>query len=102
MKNLLFTVLAGIISLSAFTQHKFATITGPGRDSKVRQELVQPDGIGPYSGAMVPGQKLFDNTIIGSTWYDVQSYTNVMQRIWAYPDGTVGATWMCAGQGVYY
>jgi hypothetical protein len=39
---------------------------------------------------------MFDNSIIGTTLYDLQSYTNEMQRIWAYPDGTVWATWMSA------
>ena len=100
MKNLPFTFLACAITLSAFAQPKFATITGPEKDHFVTQEQVRPDQVSPYSGESVPGQKSYDNSIIGTTWYDLQSYTNVMQRIWAYPDGTIGATWMSAGQNL--
>lgn len=100
MKTLDFTILACAITFSAVAQPKFAQITGSQKDHRVIQEQVRPDQVGPYSGEPVPGQKLFDNSIIGTTWYDLQSYTNVMQRIWAYPDGTIGATWMCAGEGL--
>jgi len=100
MKTLKFTILACAITFSAFAQPKFAQITGPEKDRRVMQEQVRPDPASPYSSDIVPGQKLYNNTIIGTTWYDLQSYTNVMQRIWAYPDGTVGATWMCAGEGL--
>lgn len=88
------------MTLSAFAQQKFAQISGPGKDYRVRQEQPRPDLAGPYSDQIIPGEKLFDNSIIGTSWYDLQSYTNVMQRIWAYPDGTVGATWMSAGQNL--
>jgi len=100
MKKLQFTILACAITFSAFAQPKFAQITGPEKDHRVRQEQVRPDQVSLYAGESVIGQKQFDNSIIGTTWYDVQSYTNVMQRIWAYPDGTVGATWMCAGENL--
>jgi hypothetical protein len=99
MKTLKFTILACLITFSAFSQPKFAQVTGPAKDYRAIQQQPRPDGISPIS-ENIPGQKLFDNSIIGTTWYDLQSYTNVMQRIWAYPDGTVGATWMCAGQSL--
>jgi hypothetical protein len=99
MKKIHFTILACAITFSTFAQLKFAQITGPEKDHRIRQEQVKPDQVSP-SSETVPGQKLFDNAIIGTTWYDLQSYTNVMQRIWAYPDGTVGATWMSAGQNL--
>jgi hypothetical protein len=100
MKKFLLSSLVFAITLSVFAQHKFAEATGPGKDIKVRQEQVKPDQVNPIGGEIVPGQKYYDNTIIGTTWYDLQSYTNVMQRLWAYPDGTIGATWMCAGQNL--
>ena len=31
--------------------------------------------------------------VIGTTWYDLQSNSTMMQRIFAYDDGTIGATW---------
>jgi hypothetical protein len=98
MKKLLFTILVCAFSISSFAQQKFAKATGPEKDRKVIQAQSHPGQINPYSGESMPGQKLFDNTIIGTTWYDLQSYTNLMQRMWAYPDGTIGATWMSAGQ----
>jgi len=100
MKRFLLISVVCAITFSIFAQPKFATITGPGKDLIVKQLQMHPDQVYPYSGENVIGQKSFNNTIIGSTWYDSQTvnYGNVMQRIWAYPDGTVGATWMCAGQ----
>lgn len=100
MKTLQITILACAISFSAVAQPKFAQIKGPEKNLRIMQEQVRPDLASPYSGDIIPGQKLFDNSIIGTTWYDLQSYTNVMQRIWAYPDGTIGATWMSAGEGL--
>jgi hypothetical protein len=100
MKKLQITILACILTFSVFAQPKFAQVTGSAKDYRVRQEQPNPDLAGPNEDQIIPGQKLFDNTIIGTTWYDLQSYTNVMQRIWAYPDGTVGATWMSAGQNL--
>jgi hypothetical protein len=100
MKKLLFSILVSVITMSAFAQSKFAKIIGPEKDLVVKQLQMRPDQVSPYSGESVIGQKFLDNTIIGTTWYDLQSYTNVMQRIWAYPDGTIGATWMSAGEGL--
>ena len=31
--------------------------------------------------------------VIGNTWYDLQSNSTMAQRIYAYEDGTIGATW---------
>jgi hypothetical protein len=94
-------VLAGLVAISAFPQSKFATITGPNKMLMVKEVQVHPDHAGYYSAEQVIGQKTYDNTVIGNTWYDSQTvnYGNVMQRIWAYPDGTVGATWQCSGEG---
>jgi hypothetical protein len=100
MKTLQITILAFAITFSAFAQQKFAQISGSARDISVVQEQPRPDAVNPFYDQIIPGQKLFENSIIGTTWYDLQSYTNVMQRIWAYPDGTVGATWMSAGQNL--
>jgi len=100
MKKLLLSALVCAFTLSAFAQSKFAKMTGPEKDIVVEQLKMRPNQVSPYSGESVTGQKFFDNTIIGTTWYDLQSYTNLMQRIWAYPDGTIGATWMSAGEGL--
>jgi hypothetical protein len=31
--------------------------------------------------------------VVGTTWYDLQSNSTMAQRIYAYEDGTIGATW---------
>ena len=100
MKTNLLLVLIAMITLTATAQPDFATLTGPGKDLKVKQVNMHPGDISYYQGDHVIGQKLFDNTVIGTTWYDLQSYTNVMSRVWAYDDGTVGATWMSSGQNL--
>jgi len=55
-----------------------------------------PDGVLLNSGTLQPGQKPMNITVIGDTWYDTQTYNsgNLMNRIYQYPDGTIGATWM--------
>lgn len=68
MKTLQITILACSITFSAFTQQKFAQISGPGKDIRVRQEQPQPNLVSPYSDQIIPGQKLFENSIIGTTW----------------------------------
>jgi len=40
-----------------------------------------------------PGIK-YDDVVVGQTWYDLQTYNAMQQRIYAYPDGNVGLTWM--------
>jgi hypothetical protein len=41
----------------------------------------------------ITGQKLTES-IMGQTWYDLQTYGAMSQRIYAYPDGTIGGVWM--------
>ena len=101
MKRLLLSVMACMIAVSSFAQSKFATITGPNKNLRVKEIQVHPDQMGNYAQQQVIGLKMYDNTVIGNTWYDSQTvnYGNIMQRIWAFPDGTVGATWQCSGEG---
>jgi len=52
-----------------------------------------PDPAGYGGQEMIIGQKLTES-VIGVTWYDLQTYGAMQQRIYAYPDGTIGAVWM--------
>jgi hypothetical protein len=52
-----------------------------------------PDPASMSEGDVIVGQKLSES-LIGQTWYDLQTYGSMSQRIYAYPDGTVGAVWM--------
>jgi hypothetical protein len=60
-----------------------------------------PDFRGPGVKYIVPGEKIPGDTIIGDTYYDTQTYNygNLMNRIFEFPDGTAGATWMDMGPG---
>ena len=97
-KTLLFIVFTMIVSIS-FTQTKFAKIIGSNKNLKLEQVQIHPNLTGNYSGSVI-GQKNLSTSIIGTTWYDAQTvnYGNVMQRMWSYTDGTLGSTWLCAGE----
>ena len=101
MKQTLLFFLAFIIAISVAAQSPFATFSGQQEDLKVKQVQSHPGQVNTgYNDPVIVGSR-FDNTIIGTTWYDsqTQNYGNCMQRMWYYPDGTVGATWQCSGQG---
>jgi hypothetical protein len=99
MKTLLLSFIIVAFTLSTYGQSKFTTITGPYKDLKLKETTHHPDVYSPATGPVI-GQKVFDFVTIGTTWNDLQTlnYGNTMQRNWAYPDGTVGSTWLCAGQ----
>ncbi|MEZ5082362.1 MAG: T9SS type A sorting domain-containing protein [Bacteroidales bacterium] len=100
MKTIVLTFLLVLFMFVGYTQSKFTTFVGPNSTLKLKQTNYHPGHSGELFGNVI-GQKLFDYTIIGTTWNDLQTlnYGNVMQRNWAYDDGTVGSTWLCAGQG---
>lgn len=56
----------------------------------------------PFANRLfIPGEARYDLLTIGNTFYDTQTYNsgNLMNRIYQYPDGTIGATWMHKGPG---
>ena len=99
-KTLLFIIFTIIVSIS-FTQTKFAKIKGSYKNLRLKQVQIHPNLTGNYSGSVI-GQKDLTISTIGTTWYDAQTanYGNVMQRMWSYSDGTIGATWLCAGENL--
>jgi hypothetical protein len=99
MKKILLSIIAGAVCLSSFGQN-FASLNGTAKDYQVMQVQPHPDDVMNYPAGEAIGSKAYDNTIIGNSWYDLQSYTNVMPRMWVYPDGTIGAAWMSAGENL--
>ncbi|MEN8225309.1 MAG: T9SS type A sorting domain-containing protein [Bacteroidota bacterium] len=95
MKKTLLLMLIAIFTLSTYAQYENSKIKGP----KLMRVETHPGHVGDYSNAVI-GQKNYDNTVIGTTWYDAQTinYGNVMPRTWLYNDGTIGASWTCAGE----
>ncbi|MCK4989167.1 MAG: hypothetical protein KAS29_01725, partial [Bacteroidales bacterium] len=88
-KTLLFTL---IITIAFALNAQYSQITSPNKNLALKQVQVHPDLSSPH-GSSVIGQKVYPSTIIGTTWYDSQSYGNVMPRMYEYPDGTLGASW---------
>lgn len=100
MKTSLLVLLFLVFVSIGFSQSNFTEIIGPNRHLQLKQPTIHPDKTTPLPGNVI-GQKVYDYSIIGTTWNDLQTlnYGNVMQRMWAYPDGTVGSSWLCAGEG---
>ena len=94
-KFLLFSILFFFVfSLAAQQQ-----VTN-GKEIFVVPREIHPGYINDYTAPAIPGQKSFSTVQIGTTWYDSQTvnYGNVMNRVYAFPDGTIGATWQGAGE----
>jgi len=97
MKTSLLTLFALVIGISLSAQ-KIARIPADKANIKVAATLkateVEPDGgstlFRPHDGPRTAG---VNEAEIGTTIYDLQSNSNIQNRIYAYPDGTVGAVW---------
>ena len=65
----------------------------------LNDQQVHPGGQNFVPGPFIIGQKERNFAVIGNTWYDTQTYNsgNLMNRIYEYPDGFIGATWMHKG-----
>ncbi|MEI6455774.1 MAG: T9SS type A sorting domain-containing protein [bacterium] len=95
MKRFILPLFAAFFVLSAAAQVR------PISDGK---RMLYPQLCPPSAGpegtinnqALQPGEKPAAITVIGNTWYDTQTYNwgNLMNRIYQYSDGTIGATWM--------
>lgn len=74
-----------------------------GKHKMVKKPImkVTPDGNVSGQESLIIGENrgIMDATM-GLTWYDMQSYNNLMSRVYAYDDGTIGAVWQCAGQNL--
>lgn len=69
---------------------------------RYERQVIHPDqGMTDFSNAVV-GAKNYDQTIIGTTWYDAQTinYGNIMPRTWLFDDGSIGASWTSSGQNL--
>ncbi len=98
MKKHLLITTAITLMVFVLGQNLFSQVAGPYKDLKLKQIEAHPDQKSTvplkYDGIMSR-----DAITIGNTVYDAQviNYGNMMQRIWVYEDGTVGATWTGMG-----
>jgi len=69
---------------------------------KEKEPEISPEGAQTSIIDYFPGNKNYSvwTTIIGNTYFDTQTYNsgNLMNRIYTFPDGTIGATWMHVGE----
>ncbi len=100
MKHLSFLIIIVLIVNSVIAQTKYVTGSKPLTNPKLSAKQISPDGKVLNSEPTIIGQKNRDVNVIGSTWYDTQTYNsgNVMNRIYEYPDGNIGATWISKGE----
>ncbi len=96
MKKLLLIALALFVGIAAFPQV-----------SKVSRQLVNtpaqaefkkpisdlPEVFMPVNTTVAATQRAVNETVLGRTFYDLQTNTSLSNRIVMHPDGTMGATW---------
>lgn len=103
MKTNLLSFVLILAVLTGYSQSKFTEFVGPNKYLSVKETRMHPGQTTINQGGII-GEKMLDFTPIGTTWYDLQTtnYGNVMKRMYAYPDGTIGSTWCGAGEELVY
>lgn len=102
MKTTLLFVLAFVFGLSVYSQkHVTKPSANAQTDATLKIKYATDDvtnlnteytpNYSPTAGKSAPG---VEETMIGGTVYDNQSNASVANRIYAYPDGSVAATWI--------
>lgn len=88
MKKTLLSVFIVLLALGIYAQKNLV---------QNQKHVLNPNGT--HETAII-GEKSTSllNNAIGTTWYDLQSYNNLGQRIYEYPDGTIGAIWQSSGE----
>lgn len=78
-----------------------SNITGPDKNLRLKKVELTPNQVGFFDNEII-NKIPSSSTQIGTTWYDGQAlnYGNMMQRIWAYDDGSLGAIWLSSGQNL--
>lgn len=99
MKKLSFFILIALMANTVVAQKHYFTSSKPLGKPVLSEKQTGPEG----SMNQVPpviGEKPNTVTQIGNTWFDTQTYNsgNVMNRIYEYPDGNIGATWIDKGE----
>jgi hypothetical protein len=96
MKRIILPIIFLTLTITAFAQYKAVRVPAELRYRKVQAPAANPFSPG-QSGLtdMIPGEKARAE-LIGNTFFDLQSYCSLENRLYAYDDGTVGLTWMRA------
>lgn len=99
MKNKLFSLGIVLFVLSGHAQTRYVTDSKPLGNPTLSEKMITPDGKILNPGPYIVGQKSRSVTVVGNTYFDTQTNGsgNLMNRIYEYPDGNIGATWMSMG-----
>jgi hypothetical protein len=98
MKTTLLTVFALVIGMSLSAQ-KVAKVPADKANilmqGKIIPKVLEPEmkSILPYQPGDGPRTVGVNETQIGQTLYDLQSNSGLQNRMYVYPDGTIGAVW---------
>ena len=95
MKKFLLLILIAGFAVTSFGQFRAAKVPEHLQNKRLRVPELVPGLPGVSQSSIIPGAK-DDDYIIGNTIHDLQSYNGLQQRVFAYDDGTIGATWMRA------
>jgi hypothetical protein len=101
MKKLLFCSFFVTITLSVIAQEHYVTDGLPRTNPVLYHNERTPQDNQTVNSRYIPGEKRSDMLTIGNTFYDSQTYNsgNLMNRLYQFSDGTIGATWMHKGLG---
>ncbi len=88
LATICFTFVAISQKTNRISQPHLNTIVAT-QSNSITDEIVFP---APETNNYIPGERDQD-IVVGNTWYDLQSNSSMAQRIYAYDDGTIGATW---------
>lgn len=96
MKRVLLIFPVILLTIGGFGQTRHVTGSLQRGDAVQVSSPQHPGADLPGIRPFVPGQKSSNPLVIGNTWYDTQTYNsgNLMNRMYEFPDGTLGATWM--------
>ncbi|MBN2174789.1 MAG: T9SS type A sorting domain-containing protein [Bacteroidales bacterium] len=94
MKTFTFTLAFIILSFLVWGQFREAKVT----DHLMNKAEIYPVK-NPEINEWIKSEKsiignVFTDEIVGNTIYDLQTLNSIQQRIYTYPDGTIGLTWM--------
>lgn len=101
MKKLYLLLTIVMIVSSVMAQRKYVPGSKSLANRVLREKQVSPDGKVLNSEPYIIGQKSRSVAVVGNTFFETQTNGsgNLMNRIFEYPDGNIGATWMHQGEG---
>jgi hypothetical protein len=96
MKKLLLISLALLVGIVAFSQATKVSqnlLNTPAQTEFKKPISDLPEVFMPVNPTVSASRMAVNETVVGKTFYDLQSNTSLANRIVIHPDGTMGATW---------